>query len=362
MHGYFVSLKLYDTARVIVNPFAYEEHREKLVKKRMEKLADTRIRTRKDGAGVSVKVNKALAEKIRKDAEREKRKEEKKREKKAKRGDEGEDDVMVVDDEAHDEAPVTLLNDPRFKELFENPEFAVDEESREYALLNPSAAAQKRRGTGLSKTAVEEEEDESDRSSSDGISDSSEGESSDDSSDAGGQYALLFILSLCLTCLFTELTKFDPRSRPGQKNIRAEQQYTRTREANRRRGANVSLVPIVPHTNASVVKLGDKNASFGQRLSSRQPKAHIGKSSNVKFSADGGLEMSFIPSSSAVEDAPKPAKRKDLRKGVEVLGATMERGGGESQGEIGESDKRGRTYRRKGQRSGSKNTFRMLSS
>ena len=192
MHGYFVSLKLYDTARVIVNPFAYEEHREKLVKERMEKLADTRIRTRKDGAGVSVKVNKALAEKIRKDAEREKRKEEKKREKKAKQGGEGEDDAMVIDDEAHDEAhdvaPVTLLSDPRFKELFENPEFAVDEDSREYALLNPSAAAQKRRGTGLSKTAVEEEEDESDRSSSDGNSDSSEGESSDDSSDAGGQY------------------------------------------------------------------------------------------------------------------------------------------------------------------------------
>lgn len=360
MHGYFVSLKLYDTARVIANPFAYEEHREKLVKERMQKLADTRIRTRKTGAGVSVKINKALAEKIQNDAEREKRKEEKKRAKKAKQGVEGEDGTMDIDDETRDEVPVSLLNDPRFKELFENPEFAVDESSREYALLNPSAVAQKRHGSGLSKTAVEEEEEESDKSSSDGMSDSSESEGSDDSSDAGGQWATPFILLPCLTC-WTELTRFDPRSRPGQKNIRAEQQYTRNREANRRKGANVDFVPIVPQTNGAVVKLGDKGASFGQRLSSLQPKTH-GKSSNVKFSADGGMEMSFIPSSSAVEDAPKLSKRMDPKKGVEVMGATMERGGEQSQGEIGESDKRGRTHRRKGQRSGSKNTFRMLSS
>ncbi|KAL4068613.1 WD40-repeat-containing domain protein [Scleroderma yunnanense] len=345
MHGYFVSLKLYDTARVIANPFAYAEHREKLVKERMEKLADTRIRTRKDGAGASVKVNKALAEKIQRDADREKRKEEKKRTKKAKQRVEGEDDAMAIDEETRDAVPVTLLNDPRFKELFENPEFAVDEDSREYALLNPSAVAQKRYGTGLYKTAVEEEEDESDRSSSDGISDSPEGESSDDSSDAG------------------ELTKFDPRSRPGQKNTRAEQQYTRTREANRRRGANVNLIPIVPRTNASTAKLGNKDASFGQRLSSQRPKAHAEKTSNMQFSADGGMEMSFIPSSSALDDdVLKPAKRKAMRKGVEVLGATMERGGEELQGDVGESDRTGRTHRRKGQRSGSKNTFRMLSS
>ncbi|KAG6334909.1 hypothetical protein ID866_4180 [Astraeus odoratus] len=345
MHGYFVSLKLYDTARVISNPFAYAEHREKLVKERMDKLADSRIRTRKDGTGVSVKVNRALAEKIQKDAEREKRKEEKKRTKKAREAAEGMGDSMVIDEEALDEVPVTLLSDPRFKELFENPEFSVDENSREYALLNPSAVAQRSTVPGSSKTAVEEEEEESVRSSSDGLSGSSEDESSDDSSDAG------------------ELTKFDPRTRPEQKNLRAEQQYARAREANRQRVANVSLVPIVPRTITSAGNLGDKDATFGQRLASRQATmTRAEKPSDAKFSMDGGVEMTFIPSSSAGDDRPKPAERNNRKKGVEVLGATMERGGEEPTGEMNEGEKRGRTHRRKGQRSGSRNTFRMLSS
>jgi ribosome biogenesis protein ENP2 len=67
MHGYFLSLKLYDAARVIANPFAYAEHREKMVKDKMEKMAEGRIRARKD---VGVKVNKALAEKIQREEER----------------------------------------------------------------------------------------------------------------------------------------------------------------------------------------------------------------------------------------------------------------------------------------------------
>ncbi|KAI6021783.1 WD40-repeat-containing domain protein [Pisolithus microcarpus] len=341
MHGYFVSLKLYDTARVIANPFAYAEHREKLIKERMDKLANSRIRTRKDAAAAMVKVNKALAQKVQKDAERERTKKEKKQARKAKQADEEAGDAMAVDDEAANEEPVTLLNDPRFKELFENPEFAVDEDSREYALLNPSAAAQKR---SRAKTVVEEEEEEeSDKSSSDGLSERTDDESSDDSSDAG------------------ELTKFDPRTRPGQKNARAEQQHARTREANRRRTPNINLTPLVPHASAAAAKLGDKNATFGQRLASRQTTTNTGKSAGVKFSADGGMEMSFTPSSSVTVDQPRSTKKKGARKGVEMLGATMERGGDEPQGELRENEKRGRTRRRHGQRSGSKNTFRMLS-
>ncbi|KAI6107852.1 WD40-repeat-containing domain protein [Pisolithus thermaeus] len=343
MHGYFLSLKLYDTARVIANPFAYAEHREKLIKERIDKLADSRIRTRKDAAAAMVKVNKALAQKIQKDTERERTKKEKKRARKAKQAGEEVGDAMAVDDEAVNEEPVTLLNDPRFKELFENPEFAVDEESREYALLNPSAAAQKRSGAGISKTAVEEEEEESDKSSSDSLSESTDNESSDDSSDAG------------------ELTKFDPRTRPGQKNARAEQQHARTREANRRRTPNINLTPLVPHASVAAAKLGDKNATFGQRLASRQTTTNTRKSADVRISADGGMEMSFTPSSSGSVDQSRPAKKKGARKGVEMLGATMERGGDEPQGELGENDRRGRTHRRHGQRSGSKNTFRMLS-
>lgn len=185
MHGYFISLKLYDAARVIVNPFAYAEHREKLVREKMEKMAETRIRSKKDAG---VKVNKALAEKILKEEERAKKREERKKAKKA-AAEDGEDVNMEDMGEESATKKPSLLSDPRFTKVFEDPEFAIDENSREYALLNPSSVAQRR-----TKTAVEDEEDESDKMSSDGLgnSDSENGNnndgntSSEDSSDAGG--------------------------------------------------------------------------------------------------------------------------------------------------------------------------------
>ena len=89
--------------------------------------------------------------------------------------------------------------------MFEDPEFEVDERSREFALLNPSAVAQRQnkeqgRTSARAKTAVEEEEDESDKASSDPLSESdgSEDESgsgSEDSDDAG---------SASLPCLITK--------------------------------------------------------------------------------------------------------------------------------------------------------------
>ncbi|KAG0698718.1 WD40-repeat-containing domain protein [Suillus ampliporus] len=345
MHGYFLSLHLYDTARVIANPFAYAEHREKLVRERMEKMAETRIRAKKGGEGAGVKVNKALAERIEKGAEKERKREERKK----KRGAKGDDEGMDVDadaDEAEAEAmetqKPTLLNDPRFKDLFENPEFAVDENTREYALLHPSSSAQKQRG----KTAVEEEEEASEKASSGGLTESEgegseKGSDSDDSSDAG------------------ELNKFDPRARPGQKNERAHQAYARTKQNNRRSNANVNFVPLVPHTETSTSarKMGDKTATFGQRRNApaRGPASHT---TTAKGSKEGGFEMSWVPSSNKPRE--ERGSGKDARKGVEVFGAGMERGDEDRTQALSESERKGRSQRRKGMRSGSKNVFRQL--
>jgi ribosome biogenesis protein ENP2 len=201
MHGYFLSLKLHDAARVIANPFVYEEHRAKMVQEKVDKLAEGRIRTRKDQ--VKVKVNKALAEKIAKEEERTRRQGERKR----KRATEDGSAAMDVDGEEPPavEQKANLLSDARFAALFEDPEFEVDEESREYALVNPSAVSRKKgrvaevegKGWGRGKTAVEDEEEESDKISSDGLNDSEDGSSSEDdqpepeaesedSSEAGG--------------------------------------------------------------------------------------------------------------------------------------------------------------------------------
>lgn len=52
-------------------------------------------------------------------------------------------------------------------------------------------------------------------------------------------------------------------------------------------------------------------------------------------------------------------KERDTRKGVERFGAGMEKGG-EDQGRLSESERKGRTSRRRDVRSGSKNTFRKI--
>lgn len=105
MHGYFVDSKLYEQARLVANPFVYEEERQKRVQQKVEKERASRIRGAK-----KVKVNQKLADKILSRQE--------KREK--------------IDTNAG------VLGDDRFGKLFEDEEFAVDETSREFKLLNPS--------------------------------------------------------------------------------------------------------------------------------------------------------------------------------------------------------------------------------
>ncbi|KAG5998071.1 hypothetical protein E4U43_002510 [Claviceps pusilla] len=105
MHGYFVASKLYEQAKLIVNPYAWEEDRIKRIKEKVEKERASRIRGSK-----KVKVNQKLADKIIKKQE----------------------NRAIVDPNAG------VLGDDRFAQLFEDEEFRVDEMSKEFQLLNPS--------------------------------------------------------------------------------------------------------------------------------------------------------------------------------------------------------------------------------
>ncbi|KAK3186268.1 Small ribosomal subunit biogenesis [Lecanicillium sp. MT-2017a] len=109
MHGYFVASKLYEQARLIANPYAFEEERTKRVKDKIEKERASRIRGSK-----KVKVNQNLVDRLLKKQEN--------------RGE--------VDTKAG------LLGDQRFSKLFEDEEFKVDEHSREFQLINPSTAVE----------------------------------------------------------------------------------------------------------------------------------------------------------------------------------------------------------------------------
>jgi ribosome biogenesis protein ENP2 len=141
MHGYFVDQRLYDEARLIADPFEWERQRQRFVREKIEKERESRIRTlSKDKAVQKVKFNKRLADRL-----------------------------DHLESKFNKKAPEgkkeSLFSDPRFKGLFSNPDFMVDETSTEFKLLNPSTKPtlapegemERKRG----KTAVEEEEEES---------------------------------------------------------------------------------------------------------------------------------------------------------------------------------------------------------
>lgn len=73
--------------------------------------------------------------------------------------------------------------------------------------------------------------------------------------------------------------------------------------------------------------------------------------------------MSWVPSSTKDTSRDRGSRKdRSTRKGVEVFGAGMERGGGDGDGTavLSENERAGRKQRRKGMRSGSKNVFRQL--
>lgn len=177
-----MDLRLYSKAKALANPFAYAEYRQKLINDKLEKERESRIRTvNKGGAkakaaanGEKITVNKGLVERLQTREEKEKEKERRKR----KRTD-GEEA-----DEAEDQPQQpSLLTDDRFSNLFTNPEFAIDESSKEFAMLNPSAAAQK-------KQQAQDEEEREDSENSEEDADDAESDGDSDSSAEGGMRSI----------------------------------------------------------------------------------------------------------------------------------------------------------------------------
>ena len=155
MHGYFVAQRLYEEAKLIADPFMWEEERNKAVKNKIDTERESRIRS---NGKVTVKVNKRLAEKMIERAEREERRQ-------VKRVLEKSGDVDKIEDSSvtagmDEDPPGSLLADPRFSKLFQDEDFAIDERSREFQSLNPSTKSgpmESNNGNVRKLTAVEEE-------------------------------------------------------------------------------------------------------------------------------------------------------------------------------------------------------------
>lgn len=292
MHGYFLALKLYERARLMAHPTAFDEAKQRAVQAKLEREAESRVRRIKNApkVGRHIQVNKELAEKL------------------AKRSDSGVDG---------------LLEDTRFKELFTNPEFQVDETSREYALLNPSSALQARpalRESERKLVPAMEEELESDNESLDPDQEGSESESeSDDEAAMAARPA--------------------PPSRP----------------------AKVARMPkVVESFEEDDIDSADKDMSLGERARDRRP-AH--RRDQVVPTA-GGTSISWTPSASS--HAPKASSKKAKSKADDTFGMGLSKGADAEQGygvdALSEQARFGRKERRKPTRSASKNVMRATNS
>lgn len=161
MHGYFVDLRLYEKAKSIANPFAYEEYLEEQRRAKLEAERAGRIKAnssvlqqaanaqKKKGPvivnGVKAKVNTVLAERLQQQSELlakldalESAENSNSHEPASNDSDSEEEQVQVVMTKAEKKAlqaaksGQAILADTRFSSLFTNPEFAIDEETEEF--------------------------------------------------------------------------------------------------------------------------------------------------------------------------------------------------------------------------------------
>lgn len=314
MHGYFIDMRLYEQAKLISNPFEYKEHREREIKRKIEKERETRIRS--NAADVKVKVNRELAKK------------------------------MAV---AAEEAGTDKLIDDRFKDVFEDADFEVDTTSHEYKMINPVASSikpggnrdggagpdrERLRGKTAAELSDEERLDEQDKRRRRGaFSDDENSEESSSSSDDEDDFE-------------TREAKRQAAAREAKKKAKQEERRERQQAAKKNFESSLPSMRKVDMNSSARGGAAAEEAFedlYSEVAEKEQEIAEI--RSNVKRGPRGEMELTFTP-------APK---KKVVRKR-----ASEEDGGSEE--EDGEERKnKGRTRQRSdGIRRASKNTFRGL--
>lgn len=110
MHGYFIDIRLYKKAKLINEPFNFDEYKQRKIKERLEKDRENRVKVSRKLPAVNTELAKRLIE------EKEDTHEKKSAAKKNN---------------------ANILEDNRFAELFSDPNFQIDMNSEEFRLLNP---------------------------------------------------------------------------------------------------------------------------------------------------------------------------------------------------------------------------------
>lgn len=106
MHGFFIDNRLYNKAKAISDPFAYETYRKKKIEEKLEEERKSRIGERRK----LPKVNATTAAKL----------------------------ILESESKSTKKPEVNLLEDSRFSAMFQDPAFAIDFNSEDYRQLHPN--------------------------------------------------------------------------------------------------------------------------------------------------------------------------------------------------------------------------------
>lgn len=149
MHGFFLDNRLYNKAKAISDPFAYETYRKKKIEEKLEGERRSRIGERRK----LPKVNATTAAKL----------------------------ILESESKSTKKPEVNLLDDNRFSAMFQDPEFAIDFQSDDYRQLHPNTDPAK------DKRLLAEHFDQLNDDAVDDVSSASDGSDWSDNSDDDGR-------------------------------------------------------------------------------------------------------------------------------------------------------------------------------
>ncbi|KAI9363754.1 WD40-repeat-containing domain protein [Pilaira anomala] len=249
MHGFFVDLRLYEKARLIANPFAYEDYRERAVKDKIEKERGSRIRAVKQLPSV----NKQLAKQL-----------------------------MAEQKSGSGKKKPDVLADNRFSDLFADPDFEVDEKSKEFQLLHPSVKQNRHH-----RSDDEESDDEVVQQEEDTVMDEDSGSESEED-------------------IVTKIRKERGLEVRDRKQTSTS---IRTGSGQKKRGPEMRMGTM----GGRMTSKSEGKKSFGSRLQSddnrRKNEGH-----KMSRTAMGGMEMSFTPQSGKSKNSKGDDKNKNKNK------------------------------------------------
>ncbi|OWM85471.1 hypothetical protein CDL15_Pgr019095 [Punica granatum] len=264
------------TAKALADPFAYDSYVEQRKKEKLEAERASRITIKRK----LPKVNRLLAANLLENDEAEK--------------DEAEDNENKKKSKKKKGLSSELLKDERFAALFEDKNFEIDEQSKEYLALHPMAS--KKQATLVEEhfePVMEGEEDHS------GDSDASEGETDDS---------------------YKKQKSRVPRLYEVKDERHAEAFFNRVSLAN------------------------EDSLPLGERVAALQNNQRAGIPGDVKVGPGGSREISFVSRSSAkyVEDQGDREAGHKKRRGVQSLGLKPDKYGGRGRGRGGPRGRGGR--------------------